>query len=410
MDTAQLPGSASLDQNDHAPTPAGSPTARVPMWRRRRSARRIGLLVVAALVIMSVRAETVDRRSHSRRDRDLAEQLEGSQRKLKDMTAAFTRLATIAAAQAGVGVDAVTGHGLRRLQELPAFGQDVPKRASALLAAATVVVGKRGGPAEPWFRGCTATKATDGASVVVMTAAHCFLDDITRYPDSITTPDLRDVTRLTSQRYAILDPADMGGTAPVWATVRAAFLDISYSDDWALLTVTGASPAFDGLPALDLTPLLHGGRPHAAGQSVQLFSYPSSAVGPVTITGVYAGRAIDVQSGPFRQDVDLVAITPKSAAKDPCYYGGSGSSAVFADGTFTGPTSSRSPLGYGPNHEVADPDSLDPMHRLTLEDAVDVDLGTSTVVCAFTAPRETQILDQLLVMAAAGSSHNAGQR
>lgn len=135
------------------------------------------------------------------------------------------------------------------------------------------------------------------------------------------------------------------------------------------------------------------------GQQVALYSVPQAAKGfAVEQTGIYLGRTSRKLAEAIylpKKNYDVVGINPTSPNNDPCYYGGSGSFALLANGQVLGPLSQSATLGYGPKKKIYNPNDK-PLHLGILEYDLGLDIKDSQFsrFCFYSVPRR----DSLSVM------------
>ena len=318
----------------------------------------------------------------------------------RDDQATFTRIVEVVGSQNNVAADVVLGRSLRSIDHLPGTRAHVDPGQRQALVAATVKLGKRARGETTWEPWCTGTAVTSGGRTYVMTAAHCFLVDL-NVPDATFVEgqhDLREVTHLLAEQWTVLDLSSLSGDPRPLGRVAKAVAPVDYSSDWAFLRVDGPGGLGGAVP-IDLGQVAATDRQPVPGEPVALHSYPGAAMGsPVDEIGTYVGRTNGVSMSGYTQSVDLVAIDPSSSAADACFYGASGSSARFANGTISGPLSSRNTIGYGTAHTLDDPDASGAFARLDLEAQTKVDLTKPVVLCAYSASTDTVVPDMLALL------------
>ena len=376
-----------------------APTADHARPRRRRPtlARAIvgGLAVIVAVGLVSSSLLVV------RRTEQLEDEL-SALRAEAPTKAMIERLAGGIGSNQDVSAETILGTNLSPPTALPKTHRSVPSALSTRLARATVRLGIR--PHHPqssdwpagWNNWCSATVVTEGGHTLALTAAHCF-DVLLRLDDidwERTDADAREVSRRLDYDFAVLDPTSL--VAEPLALLGQVAMPVNQHGDWALATIADGLPSTIGSIELDLT---RRATPHP-GDGVQQHTYTSRDEGhPIESKGIYLGRSTDVITG-RTSDIELVAINPKAAADDACFFGASGSSAALADGHITGPASVRSTIGYGPKRTIESEDADSGRvgwQRLQLEDATHIDLSRTTVVCGYAA-YDSVLLDSLLAL------------
>ena len=278
---------------------------------------------------------------------------------------------------------------------------------------------RKKGDTGPWQYMCTATKVQDDGTSYILTASHCFGDELPKKGGGLL-PTAENITPILSDDYAILDPTlgfDERTTNPM-AVVNNVALDPSGYTDWALLSVTATPPSpsrnFDSLPALDLRksvslvsdPLKLEEQVY---KPVKVYSVPQdSGFKEVAATGQYLGRAFspEISGGSTQLDIVGINFSPDTKESDPCEYGGSGSNAVFSNGAITGPLSLRNNIGYGPNNEAGDPNTTTNqqsiVNRLDLEQLLGIDLSGYQTICGYSVSSPDQLNQLKKVLADPG--------
>lgn len=305
-------------------------------------------------------------------------------------TEQIDRLTSIIASQTGINEDVIKGESLKGLESLPAFGSHISPEQREMLTDATVKVGKRQKGTDTWWQSCTGIKVSNGTESFVLSATHCFTDDLVSLGKGGGT-DALNITNESRFEYSLLDQSSLSSKEDSSGTAIASIssVAISFSADWALMRVdsTAASKVFSEKPAIPMDMLVETVRQPAPGEEVALFSYPGHSEGaPVVATGTYLGRIENSGLSNFSYSLDLVAINPADDSDDACYYGASGSSAVFSGGSVSGPLSMRNTIGYGDSHTVTTGDVNDETARLYIESYTQLDLSAFGVICGFSAP------------------------
>lgn len=142
-------------------------------------------------------------------------------------------------------------------------------------------------------------------------------------------------------------------------------------------------------PAL---PLHTTSRTPLPGQQAIAYSYPAAAGGKlVSSKGIYLGRLRwpDWDSE-IRRSWDVVGIGPAAPRADACNFGGSGSTAVLADGTVLGALGRRGNAGYPDGRGIRAPDNAEHftylLDRLRQRTALYVPYLRFVTVCAYSVP------------------------
>jgi hypothetical protein len=292
------------------------------------------------------------------------------------------------------------------IEEAPGYLRTLDAEQVAALRGATVKIGFRYPDAEhpqPWTDNCSGLKIDVDGRSYVLTARHClemeldtwslfplfeFRDFYADRPDVLEQMPLylhaRNVIRQTDTEFGIasLDangfPDHTRPTAPVNA------ISLRYYPDVALLGIDESSPAaaaFDALPAI---PYAAGLGPHPVpGSPVRMFGMPeASGNRQVAGSGVFLGEDQIPTDGRRGYYVGIKAASP---ASDACNYGASGSVALIAGGTFTGPLSGRSngdnPAGSNGNDDPA----VMGAERDAISRMLGRDLAQFPTICEYTA-------------------------
>ena len=244
---------------------------------------------------------------------------------------------------------------LRRLAELPGFERQVTEAQRTALAKSFIKVMRRErGSGDEWTPWCSAEKRNVGEQRYVLTAGHCFKNETGSRGGLVDNPILADpANEYLFGRYEYGVAAyDKSNNPHVVGLVDR--LTVSKDADAALLSVTPlpaeqldpGAPAFDDIGSLPIKPAVKKPQP---GEQVALYGAPdSNGNRPFGVTGNYIGR-IGIYDDDSRKKsylIDFVAISPQSAAEDPCAPGGSGGLALTAGGRTLGPLSTLVNGGY----------------------------------------------------------------
>jgi len=219
---------------------------------------------------------------------------------------------------------------------------DQTERDRLIAAAVKLARHHQGTPLARESQYCSGTKVSHKGVAYILSAAHCFRNDIEGLHLPGGLPQAVNITsRLGSLKHVALDlhlPNDHRLREPL-ATIQAVAVDRSGEADMALLSVTDTSPAFREKPAIPLTSLAYGSKPLLiVGQQVTLYSATeSSRDEPIVTTGVYLGRRTGIPTNGWAQRLDLVGISPNQPSEDACGPGASGSSAAYAERQLSGP-------------------------------------------------------------------------
>lgn len=302
------------------------------------------------------------------------------------------RQTAIIANQNNISPGVITGESLNAIEDLTAYESHVSPEQRELLSAATVEIGKRlRGTADTWQLSCTATKVTNGSEAFVMSAAHCFIGDLPSTGKG-GIPDALNITDYSSYEYAILDPNTKTSRRPEsepLALATAVTIDESMSDMALLRVEATPNGTFDKLPAVSFESFTSLGHSPAPGEQAALYAIPAASnFTPVIGVGTYLGRIQGNGMSQNSYELDLVAVRPENETEDPCMFGASGSSAVFAGGRVSGALSIRNNTGYGTSRTVISEDIGGMTARLLMESELGLDLGEVTTVCGFSVPGE----------------------
>lgn len=306
----------------------------------------------------------------------------------------------------------VTGSTLRRVKDLPDYGEQVSLEKEQLLHAATVKLGRRlKGSNYPWYEVCTGVKVSLNGQTYVATAGHCFMRDDDPTVNQIANPQkggpddlprVRNITALSNYEFAVLDPQVQSyqrEQKPMASVAQVAVGPAGISD-LALLQIGRDETAFSGLSSVrleDLNTLTMNQHVPIPGQQAAIFGIPESSMNqPLATRGVYLGRISGADISTVAPTLDLVGITAATDSSDACDYGASGSMTILADGTVSGPLSFRNNIGYGLDHRVVSPDqSLEgKKDRLKIESLLDTNLDQFETICGFDVP-PSMIVPQL---------------
>lgn len=324
-------------------------------------------------------------------------------------------------ASAGPGI-AVAAPNLQEIDKLSGANLTVTDAQRQLLKASAVRVNLQDGNNS---ESCTGNKLNYGGVNYITTAAHCFRlitgsetgllsskdsNTAVNYINpnlvetSIVDPNYAASTKINGEQQMVYK------TPQPMALVNGISIGLRSGDD-ALLSIGSSatvatepahSRSYDEVPALDYNPAIE---PPAPGQEVALYGVPSPGFTGVSTTGRYLGRMQLGNASPFLplEVVDAIAIEVKSDAQNPCYFGGSGQTALSADGHEFGGLTMADYIGYGSHNEVTNPD---PTHSypgddryvwLNSEKALGVDVPATkyNVLCYF-AVRDAESLPDLI--------------
>ena len=303
-------------------------------------------------------------------------------------------------------------HGRRAVDQLPGYRLHVSRVRRHELKQATVQLLFRYSDSGPggWTDQCTGVKVKTGASTSgVLTAAHCFDAFTGSYNGAFTNSAApRDHAENfigavdgAVDEYAVSDPqvrrargvypvADVDGLSVDTARVDVALLHMVPPASRERPRRARRSRTYKRIPALALAAAVH--EPPTLGEQVGLYSLPfASGAKPVAEIGRYVGRATfpyTERGEHISRKLDFVAINPARRKVDACQFGASGSLAMFANGTLSGPLSFRFSNGYGPKH-VFDPEDSSPSRERAdiryIESELGVNLARFSTICAYSA-------------------------
>jgi hypothetical protein len=225
---------------------------------------------------------------------------------------------------------------------------------------------------------CTGNKLNYAGVNYITTAAHCFrliTGSETGLLSSADNNTALNFIKSDTVESSIVDPnyasrKKIDGRQKVvyktpqpMALVNGISIGLRRGDD-ALLSIGSSttvatepahSRSYDEVQALDYNPAIE---PPTPGQEVALYGVPSPGYTGVSATGRYLGRMQLGNASPFfeLQVVDAIAIKAKNDAQNPCYAGGSGQTALAADGHQFGGLTMADNIGYGAHNDVTNPD------------------------------------------------------
>lgn len=270
-------------------------------------------------------------------------------------------------------------NGLRSTNELPGLSEKVSQEQISTLenSLVTILVEPNGGSS--WAQHCSGLKVTVDGNDYVQTAAHCFEPYTGLIPPGAQSDNILPVT---SYSYAIGLPANQKELTPI-AEVTAVSVDVN-GNDTALLQLSSELPAFQGIPAVPIETVA--AVSPTPGEQVAMVGVPESDNdNPVIGEGTYIGQVQDPNNS--AQKIDVIGLNTPSSTQDSCYFGASGSSAIFADGHVSGPLTVRSGRGEqeDPTLKSDDP-AVAANLRAQLEQATGYNLEPFNVLCGYAIP------------------------
>ena len=307
------------------------------------------------------------------------------------------RLGRLVGGLSDVSPDTALGTNLRSVESLPGYGETVSNSIAEAMRRATVKIyaQDKTGRAN-WYENCTGLVVSSEGKKYIATAAHCLAMPPVKGGDGLWNKggpitDAGNVTGVLPQKYAVR-PVTTGVLQGPFSPVAA--ISKSTTEDWVLMRLDEKleSPAVAAITPIDYDQYLHPSndkRP-VVGQSVEVFSEPSASSGKlVSGRGIYLGIA-QQRSSYNTSNVMLVGLSNvDSPEEDACNFGASGSTAVLADGTITGPLSTRQIVTY-PKSKASQPGDIDSANgtkeRLRLEEHFGLDLSRFTTICGYTIP------------------------
>ena len=282
--------------------------------------------------------------------------------------------------------------GLSQYTDLLGYGRHVAPAAAGMLHASMVHVEQPIPGISPtlWTDECTGTKVTVAGRIFVLTAAHCL-----EIPDDqyIGGGAARDESKNVS--IGVNLSAVIPSTGP---TIRATRVVESQTTDLALLQVDERDPhyaSFDALPAVAFDRLLPTSD-EAQGQDTVSSSLEVMAPSRVDGAGVYLGETGGESAPTHIVGLRRSGITD-TPDRDPCFYGGSGSLAVLADGNIVGPLSWRERTAYYQGESTPLRDDPEPRDGRTAVDDLTAGLGIApvpfTTVCGYAAVTTAELME-----------------
>jgi hypothetical protein len=262
----------------------------------------------------------------------------------------------------------------QKLDQLPGAHLTVTTTQRQALQASGVRVNLSGGNNG---ESCTGNKLNYAGTNYITTAAHCFgfiTGNETGLLSSEQGGTALNFINSDSAKVSIIDTAyaaskQINGKSKVvyktpqpMALVDGVSIGLRRGDD-TLLSIDPATTAlkpahsrsYDEVQALNYNPAIE---PPTLGQEVALYGMPTPRYTGVSATGRYLGRMqLSKVSPDFdAQLVDTVALKAKNDADNPCYFGGSGQTAVSADSHQFGGLTMAVNFGFGAHNLVIHPD------------------------------------------------------
>jgi len=290
-----------------------------------------------------------------------------------------------AIASSGIESSHALNNGLRSTNELPGLSEKISQEQISTLenSLVTILVEPNGGSS--WTQHCSGLKVTIDGSDYVQTAAHCFEPYNGLLPSGSKAGNILPVTSYT---YAIGLPANQKELAPI-AEVTAVAIDVG-GNDTALLQLSAEVPEFQNIPAVPIETVA--AISPTPGEQVAMVGVPESDYdNPVIGEGTYIGQVQDPNNS--TQKIDVIGLNAASSTQDACYFGASGSSAIFADGHISGPMTVRS--GRGEQEDLtlkSDDPVLAANLRSQLQQATGYNLGSFNVLCGYVVPPTYNLL------------------
>ena len=243
---------------------------------------------------------------------------------------------------------------------------------------------------------CTGTNVSYEDNRYVLLANHCLKAFETPTKAGKQEPSAVNVTSSVSGDFFIARPSEHNPGNHNWnplARVDNIAVDESNLTDLALMQAT-QTKSYQSLATVPLKNIVSTSTSIKAGEAVSLYSLPASNnFAPVSEKGVFLGSFYSYQIGGLGVNLDLVGINPSSPESDACNFGGSGSSARFANGIITGPLSFRNNIGYGKSDTFYSPDNPknSQITRFDIENETGYNLSMFSTICGYSIPIETSI-------------------
>lgn len=273
------------------------------------------------------------------------------------------------------------------MDDLPGAGRRVSRSLIRRLGVASVALVSRSRDVpDRWWPLCSAEWRTLNGHVFVSTAAHCFVQ--ADRPGAIPREgSFEEFTPDEPVEYAIAKRTPSGYR--ISALVEAVYVYSGVDDLAVVIPAPSQDVALERLAAL---PLHTGARTPAAGQQAVAISYPAASHNRlVTSVGVYLGRVRYPEgTSRTRRLWDIVGIRPRRPHADACNYGGSGSTAILADGTVLGALGRRGNAGYPYGGRLYPPDGVDTylyiLNRLVNRLLLFVPERRFSTLCSYSVP------------------------
>jgi hypothetical protein len=270
------------------------------------------------------------------------EQLVSTGKQKSDLELRIERINKVLSVLGNVDETEISGKDLRQLDTIAAYQPEktFPKEKQNQLDDSLVVIMKRAkNSSEMWQPWCSGNKVSIAGKSYVQTATHCFSGDYLPAKGGGFSPEgiyIRNISGPSRYEYRIADPIKVGVREPekaIMATVTGVSSEITTTD----LTLLRVEPvqssnyeSFDDIPSLPFRT-----RQPKIGEKIYATSATqTSGYFPNHTYGTYVGKI-------YRSDMNDAFIigveeaTP-SENDDVCNHGGSGSTAILADGSNLG--------------------------------------------------------------------------
>lgn len=295
----------------------------------------------------------------------------------------------------------ILGSNLKRLRDLPAFGEKISQSRQEQLTKSTVhIIYRAKGSEEDWIDNCTATKISDRGRDYIRSAKHCFTS--AKNNGDITTSQAQtahNYIEVSDYEYAVSYGKDIH--TPV---AYVSGMSLSEIDDSALLKVESSQKggsgsvqeAWNKIPALKYDSMTPQPVP---GEQVAISGYAwINGFRLSTGTGTYLGSIKSLTDSPdglppVVTESYYVGINPYGFTSDRCNYGDSGGAFSTQSGFFSGGLEWRNNIGYSnglPNpNGTTTVERPDIAQRMKYEKELGVDTSGFATVCKFSG----QIMD-----------------
>lgn len=289
----------------------------------------------------------------------------------------------------------ILGSNLKRLRDLPAFGEKISQDRQEQLTNSTVhIIYRLKGSEDDWIDNCTATKINYQGTNYIRSAKHCFTSAKNNGDTTTSQPQTaHNYIEVSDYEYAVSYGKDIH--IPL---AYVSGMSLSEIDDSALLKVESSKKggpgsvqeAWDKIPALKYDSMIPQPVP---GEQVAISGYTwINGFRRSTGTGTYLGSTKSLTDNPnglpsVVTQSYYVGINPYGFLTDHCNYGDSGGAFITQSGFFSGGLEWRNNIGYSnglPNpNGTTTIERPDIAQRIKYETELGVDTSGFATVCKF---------------------------